>query len=168
MGLGPHLELKTLFLVEYFNGKKVVSQLEKDVTLHSPTSDFSTSGEVHVIMGPMFAGKTTALLRRIKLEGNSGRNVAMIKSSKDTRYAIDSVVTQDGVKFPCGALSDLSWFRQNFGGDAYDEVILELGKYYELGPDNPPYAAKFYNFCGAEDPEASSCTTSFHVSYNDD
>ncbi|RXH93267.1 hypothetical protein DVH24_013843, partial [Malus domestica] len=36
--------------------------------------------------------------------------------------------------------------------------------YYELGPDNPSYAAKFYDFCGAEDPEASSCTTSFHVS----
>ncbi|PQP92822.1 thymidine kinase a [Prunus yedoensis var. nudiflora] len=48
-----------------------------------------TSGEVNVIMGPMFAGQTTALLRRIKSEGNNGRNVAMIKSSKDTRYAID-------------------------------------------------------------------------------
>ncbi|GFY97718.1 thymidine kinase [Actinidia rufa] len=42
------------------------------------------SGEIHVIVGPMFAGKTTALLRRIKSEGNNGRNVAMIKSSKDT------------------------------------------------------------------------------------
>ncbi|RXI04224.1 hypothetical protein DVH24_038498 [Malus domestica] len=41
-------------------------------------------------------------------------------------------------------------------------------RYYELGPDNPPYAAKFYDFCGAEDLEVSSCTTSFHVSYNDD
>ncbi|XP_034710421.1 uncharacterized protein LOC117933136 isoform X1 [Vitis riparia] len=40
--------------------------------------------------------------------------------------------------------------------------------YYELGPDDPPYAAKFYDCCGAEDPEASGCTTSFHVSYDDD
>lgn len=31
------------------------------------------SGEVHVIMGPMFAGKTTSLLRRIKSEGSNGR-----------------------------------------------------------------------------------------------
>ncbi|CAN6713070.1 unnamed protein product [Malus baccata var. baccata] len=76
-----------------------------------PTRDSSTSGEVYVTMGPMFAGQTTTLLRRIKLEGNNGRNVAMIKSSKDTRYAIDSVVTHDGVKFPCWALSDLSLFR---------------------------------------------------------
>ncbi|KAB2632794.1 thymidine kinase-like [Pyrus ussuriensis x Pyrus communis] len=55
-------------------------------------------------MGPMFAGKTPALLRRIK-------NVAMIKPGKDTRYANDSVVTHDRVKFPCWALSDLSSFR---------------------------------------------------------
>ncbi|XP_027909588.1 uncharacterized protein LOC114168822 isoform X2 [Vigna unguiculata] len=40
--------------------------------------------------------------------------------------------------------------------------------YYELGPDDPPYAAKFYDCCGAEDPEASGCTTSFHVSYDED
>lgn len=30
-------------------------------------------GEIHVIVGPMFAGKTTALLRRIKSEGVNGR-----------------------------------------------------------------------------------------------
>ncbi|KAL9296167.1 hypothetical protein ACSQ67_022063 [Phaseolus vulgaris] len=40
--------------------------------------------------------------------------------------------------------------------------------YYELGPDDPPYAAKFYDCCGAEDPEASGCTTSFHVSYDEE
>ncbi|KAL9268805.1 hypothetical protein AKJ16_DCAP17162 [Drosera capensis] len=35
--------------------------------------------------------------------------------------------------------------------------------YCELGPDNPPYAAKFFDCCGAEDPDAPGCTTSFHV-----
>ena len=49
--------------------------------------------------------------------------------------------------------------------------LLHLGigcRYYELKPDDPPYAAKFYDCCGAEDPEALGCTTSFHVSYDDD
>ena len=31
------------------------------------------SGEIHVIVGPMFAGKTTTLLRRIKSEATNGR-----------------------------------------------------------------------------------------------
>jgi len=46
-------------------------------------------------------------------------------------------------------------------------VFLVGWRYYELGPEDPPYAAKFYDCCGAEDPEASGCTTSFHVSYDD-
>nr|GEX81580.1 hypothetical protein [Tanacetum cinerariifolium] len=40
-------------------------------------------------------------------------------------------------------------------------------RYYELGPDDPPYAAKFYDCCGAEEPEAPGCTTNFHISYDD-
>jgi len=32
-----------------------------------------SSGEIHVIVGPMFAGKTTSLLRRIQLETANGR-----------------------------------------------------------------------------------------------
>ncbi|KAK9188266.1 hypothetical protein WN944_019667 [Citrus x changshan-huyou] len=41
-------------------------------------------------------------------------------------------------------------------------------RYYELGPDDPPYAAKFYDCCGAEDADASGCTTGFQSSHDDD
>ncbi|XP_031267853.1 thymidine kinase-like [Pistacia vera] len=98
------------------------------------------SGEVHVIIGPMFAGKTTALLRRIRSEGNNGRNVAMIKSSKDTRYAVDSVVTHDGIKFPCWALSDLTSFRQKLGDDAYEKLDV-------IGIDEAQFFEDLYDFC---------------------
>ncbi|CAK9182255.1 unnamed protein product [Ilex paraguariensis] len=81
------------------------------------------SGEIHVIVGPMFAGKTTTLLRRIKSESSHGRNVALIKSNKDTRYGLDSIVTHDGEKLPCWPLADLSSFTQRFGPEAYDKVL---------------------------------------------
>ncbi|KAJ4829520.1 hypothetical protein Tsubulata_012000 [Turnera subulata] len=57
----------------------------------------------------------------------------------------------------------LSFDKTNGGGDG---IVANL-RYYELGPDDPPYAAKFYDCCGAEDPEASGCTTSYHTSYDD-
>ncbi|CAM6095976.1 unnamed protein product [Calypogeia fissa] len=41
-------------------------------------------------------------------------------------------------------------------------------RYYDLKPDDPPYEAKFYDCCGAEDMEAPGCTTAFHSSYDDD
>ncbi|KAK2998635.1 hypothetical protein RJ639_023710 [Escallonia herrerae] len=108
--------------------------------IHSVGRRQQPSGEIHVIVGPMFAGKTTALLRRIKSEGNSGRNVAIIKSSKDTRYAIDSVVTHDGTKFPCWALPDLLSFKHRFGADAYDKLDV-------IGIDESQFFADLYDFC---------------------
>ncbi|XP_057525951.1 thymidine kinase a [Amaranthus tricolor] len=105
----------------------------------SLTTNF-VPGEIHVILGPMFAGKTTALLRRIKSECNIGRNVAMIKSSKDTRYAKDSVVSHDGVKYPCWALPDLSSFKEKFGSDAYDKVQV-------IGIDEAQFFDDLYEFC---------------------
>jgi thymidine kinase len=98
------------------------------------------SGEVHVIFGPMFAGKTTALLHQIKLEGNKGRNVMMVKSSKDTRYAIDSVVSHDGVKYPCWALPDLMSFHHKLGEDAYNKVDV-------IGIDEAQFFEDLYDFC---------------------
>ena len=50
----------------------------------------------------------------------------MLKSSKDTRYAKDSVVTHDGIGFPCWALPDLMSFPEKFGLDAYNKVINSM------------------------------------------
>ncbi|MFS7983810.1 putative thymidine kinase [Helianthus anomalus] len=99
------------------------------------------SGELHVIVGPMFAGKTTALLRRIKSEATNGRNIAMIKSNKDTRYAIDSVVTHDGTKYPCWALPDLLSFKQKLGEEAYGKVVDVIGI------DEAQFFDDLYEFC---------------------
>ncbi|KAJ8490824.1 hypothetical protein OPV22_012545 [Ensete ventricosum] len=79
-------------------------------------------GEIHVIIGPMFAGKTTTLLRRIQAERSNGRTVAIIKSDKDTRYGVDAVVTHDGTRMPCMALPALSMFRERLGAEAYDKL----------------------------------------------
>ncbi|XP_010547224.1 PREDICTED: thymidine kinase a-like [Tarenaya hassleriana] len=98
------------------------------------------AGAVHVIVGPMFAGKSTALLRRIKSEISDGRNVAMIKSSKDTRYAKDSVVTHDGIKFSCWALPDLMSFAEKFGDDAYSKLDV-------IGIDEAQFFGDLYDFC---------------------
>lgn len=97
-------------------------------------------GEIHVIVGPMFAGKTTTLLRRIKTESKNGRSVAVIKSIKDTRYALDSIVTHDGEKLPCWPMVDLSSFRQKLGPEAYDKLEV-------IGIDEAQFFEDLYDFC---------------------
>ncbi|KAJ4832257.1 hypothetical protein Tsubulata_048771 [Turnera subulata] len=108
--------------------------------LVAPIDGSRRAGEVHVIVGPMFAGKTTDLLRRIKFESSCGRNVAMVKSSKDTRYAIDSVVSHDGLKFPCWALPDLTSFHHKLGDDAYQKLDV-------IGIDEAQFFDDLYDFC---------------------
>ncbi|XP_065879710.1 thymidine kinase a-like [Euphorbia lathyris] len=108
--------------------------------LQSKSFPSSSSGEIHVIIGPMFAGKTTTLLRRMQSESEDGRNVAIIKSSKDTRYCLDSIVTHDGVKLPCVPLSKLSSFRQTIGNDAYEELDV-------IGIDEAQFFEDLYDFC---------------------
>lgn len=51
----------------------------------------------------------------------------MIKSNKDTRYAIDSVVTHDGLRMQCLALNELSTFQTELGVEAYDKVQCYAG-----------------------------------------
>ncbi|CAO2842428.1 unnamed protein product [Amaranthus hypochondriacus] len=108
--------------------------------LPSTLSSSSCSGEIHVIVGPMFAGKTSSLLRRIHSEVNNGRKVALIKSNKDTRYEINSIVTHDGDKYPCLALHDLSSFKQKIGSSAYDELEV-------IGIDEAQFFGDLYDFC---------------------
>uniref|UniRef100_A0A2P2Q969 Thymidine kinase n=1 Tax=Rhizophora mucronata TaxID=61149 RepID=A0A2P2Q969_RHIMU len=106
----------------------------------SSSSSSAHSGEIHVIVGPMFAGKTTTLLRRIQTEADHGRNAAIIKSNKDTRYGLDSIVSHDGVTLPCWALPNLSLFRQKFGADAYNQLDV-------IGIDEAQFFEDLYEFC---------------------
>lgn len=59
--------------------------------------------------------------------------MALIKSDKDNRYGLDSVVTHDGTKMPCWALPELSSFQDKLGTEAYDKVINIL--YFFLSPN---------------------------------
>ncbi|KAJ0759367.1 putative thymidine kinase [Helianthus annuus] len=68
------------------------------------------------------------------------RNIALIKSSKDTRYAIDSVVTHDGTEHPCWPLSDLLSFKQKVGEEAYDKLDV-------IGIDEAQFFDDLYDFC---------------------
>ncbi|CAL9231256.1 unnamed protein product [Arabidopsis halleri] len=110
------------------------------VTSSQPLS-FSTPGEIHVIVGPMFSGKTTTLLRRILAERETGKQIAIIKSNKDTRYCTESIVTHDGEKFPCWPLPDLSSFKERFGFDDY-ENRLDV-----IGIDEAQFFGDLYEFC---------------------
>lgn len=59
-------------------------------------------GRLEVICGPMFAGKTTELVRRLALTPGA----VAVKPTRDTRYATDELVSHDGLRLPAIAVAD--------------------------------------------------------------
>lgn len=52
-------------------------------------------GEIQMIIGPMFSGKSTELLRRIKRFTVAKRNCVVVKYNKDNRYSHNKLSTHD-------------------------------------------------------------------------
>lgn len=63
-------------------------------------------GSITLLLGPMFAGKTTALITKAKVL----EDALIIKWAKDVRYNPKAVVTHDGEEVPAVRLNRLSDF----------------------------------------------------------
>jgi thymidine kinase len=61
-----------------------------------------------IIMGNMFSGKSSELIRRLKRYKVIDKKIVVINSSKDTRSAEEVLKTHDGVVFPCIKVQHIS------------------------------------------------------------
>jgi thymidine kinase len=57
------------------------------------------AGKLELDVGGMFAEKSTNLIRKAKRKIRAGKKVVMLKPAVDDRYAVDEVVTHDGLSF---------------------------------------------------------------------
>ena len=55
----------------------------------------SFKGSLEMIIGPMFAGKSTELLRRVQRHAISGKRCLFVKYAADTRYDTTCISTHD-------------------------------------------------------------------------
>jgi thymidine kinase len=60
-----------------------------------------------VVCGPMFAGKTTELQRRIALARAAGERVLVVKPARDNRYGDDEIVTHTGGRVAARSVATL-------------------------------------------------------------
>ncbi|AID46824.1 thymidine kinase [Penguinpox virus] len=91
------------------------------------------SGSIHVITGPMFSGKTSELVRRIKRFMLSNFKCIIIKHCGDNRYNeddINKVCTHDRLFMEAIASSNLSVLVPKILKDGIEVIGIDEGQFF--------------------------------------
>ena len=84
-------------------------------------------GNLETIVGAMFAGKTSELLKRILWAKHQNKKVIVIKPSLDDRYSNEKIITHNDLSHECYAMNDWSTTLKkfNFEKSEVDMVFLD-------------------------------------------
>lgn len=82
---------------------------------------------LNLIIGPMFSGKTTELLRIAKRLKSINLNVLLLNYYEDTRYSSTEMSTHDKTSLPCTFVNDLTTVNY----DDYDIICINEAQFFE-------------------------------------
>ncbi|QRM15388.1 thymidine kinase [Mudlarkpox virus] len=90
------------------------------------------TGNIHLITGPMFSGKTTELARLIRRFIISDRKCIIIKHCSDTRYAeenLEAIYTHDKISMKALSSNNLLTLIPEL--DKYDVIGIDEGQFFD-------------------------------------
>ena len=86
-------------------------------------------GSIEVIFGPMFAGKTTELLRKVKTYTIAHKKCLVVCSAKDNRYTTENfVVSHDKITSKAMKVSSLEEILPYYHD--YDVIAIDEGQFF--------------------------------------
>ncbi len=91
------------------------------------------SGRLVIITGPMFAGKTTKLLKEMKKAQRMKKRVVLFKSAIDNRYGELEVVSHDGDRLPAAILPSGEECIRTLAkaAEKYDVIGVDEGHFWD-------------------------------------
>ncbi len=84
-------------------------------------------GTLETIVGAMFAGKTSELLKRILWAEHQGKKILVIKPKIDNRYSEKLISTHNNLSHECYAMNDWMDVNSNFkfSSNNYNVIFLD-------------------------------------------
>src|SRR5690625_4888198 len=93
-------------------------------------------GRLQVVCGPMFAGKSEELLRRVRRATLAGLAVEVVNHTWDVRHGVGQVASHAGLSVPAHAVEDVDALRGLVGGRGLDLLAIDEAQFF--GPDLIP------------------------------
>ena len=87
------------------------------------------TGRLELIVGNMFSGKSSELIRRINRERSINKKILVINYIGDNRYSKDCVSTHDLTKVKCLKLEKLMTLNENII-NGYDSFFIDEGQFF--------------------------------------
>ena len=87
-------------------------------------------GRLTILMGCMFAQKTTELLRRIRRYEAIGYKVLVVNYAQDTRYGTHQIVSHDRTSCDATTVLTLSEVEADVRSSTYQVVVIDEGQLY--------------------------------------
>jgi thymidine kinase len=99
-------------------------------------------GRIEVICGPMFAGKTEELLRRVRRAVIAGRNVVVVGHALDARHGTDRLASHAGLDHPSTTASAPAEIARAV---TQETEILAIDEAQFFGPELTPVVSDLAN-----------------------
>lgn len=101
----------------------------------TPQTGNLAPGRLEVICGPMFAGKTEELLRRVRRAVIAGRHVVVIGHALDDRHGADRLTSHAGIGHPSITVPTAADIERALTGDT-EIVAIDEAQFF--GPELVP------------------------------
>lgn len=88
-----------------------------------------TKGYLKIYLGPMFAGKTSAIVQNYRRYTRAGKSVLVINHSLDNRYSETSLSTHDGIEIPCKFADTLESMNNHIVNNI-DVILVNEGQFF--------------------------------------
>jgi thymidine kinase len=88
------------------------------------------SGRLEIVIGPMFSGKSSELIRYIKQFRVINKKILILKPECDKRYDSNRIVSHDGIKEDCIVVNDLLELDEKQINN-HDIIIIDEGQFFK-------------------------------------
>lgn len=95
--------------------------------------EYAKNGSIEMIVGPMYAGKSEELIRRITRAQIAGLKVIAIKPKLDDRYSLNHIISHNGKQRDCIVVDHVNEISDLIAEEDFDVLAIDEVQFLDDG-----------------------------------